>query len=253
MTGLPQPDAALQGTAVVGVVMPAHNEEATLPGVLTSLLAYVPADRIVVVNDGSSDATGAVAAAYGVRVATCPINLGVGGAIRVGLRLLLRDNVELVVQMDADGQHDPADIPALLSPVIREEADLVIGARFSGVGDYRVGPLRRVAMSILALAVRLRRTEPLTDVTSGFKAMNRSTAELLAGLLPFDYLGDTVEAILIVRGTGRRVTQVPVQMKYRQGGSPSHPTLRSIRSVARVLVAVVFIRARSAVGRLGQR
>lgn len=239
--------------STVGIVLPAHNEQAALPGVLAELLTCVGPRQVIVVDDGSTDATADVARSFGVRVVSCPINLGVGGAIRVGLRLILRTPVTTVVQMDADGQHDPADIAALLAPVDRGDADLVIGARFSGVGDYRVGPLRRIAMSLLAFSVRLRRTEPLSDVTSGFKAMNRGTAELLAGLLPFDYLGDTVEAILIVRGTGRRVTQVPVHMRYRQGGTPSHPTLRSIRSVARVLVAVLFIRSRSAVGRLGQR
>src|SRR5688500_4035717 len=123
------------------VVIPAYNEESTLAGVVAEVRGALPSADVLVVDDCSTDRTRAVALTTGAQVLTLPINLGVGGAMRAGFRYALRYGHDAVLQVDGDGQHDPQDAPRLLAAL--GDADLVIGARFAGTGDYDVrGPRR---------------------------------------------------------------------------------------------------------------
>jgi glycosyltransferase involved in cell wall biosynthesis len=177
----------------------------------------------------------------GAVVCQLPYNLGVGGAMRTGYRYALRQGYDAVVQIDADGQHDPRYLPAMLAELSgpgRDGADLVVGARFAGDGDYRVSFPRRLAMRLLAgVLSRLARTR-LTDVTSGFRVANRRAVELFAGHYPAEYLGDTVESMVIALRAGCTVRQVPVQMRARQGGVPSQTPFRAAVFLARAVVAL---------------
>lgn len=225
------------------VLLPAWNEEEALPALLTELAAYHPVDQTVVVDDGSTDKTSAVARAAGVQVLTLPINLGVGGAVRAGYRWALRNGFDYVVQLDADGQHDPRDIERVLAPVLSGHADLCIGARFAGAGDYKQRGPRGLAMRLLARWVSaITGSSKLTDTTSGFKAANNRAVAVFGQDFPMEYLGDTVEALIIGHKAGLRITQVPVAMRSRQGGVPSHQAWRSavflIRAVMAVLIAI---------------
>ena len=149
-----------------------------------------------------------MAALAGAQVCSLPYNLGVGGAMRTGYRYAVRNGYDVVVQIDADGQHDPRYLPALIAQLRvsgDEGADLVIGARFAGEGEkYNVSFPRRLAMRMLARILSRLAGTRLTDVTSGYRVANRRAAELFAAHYPAEYLGDTVESMVIALRAGCR-------------------------------------------------
>lgn len=216
------------------IVVPAFNEQASLPAVLDALRLLVPASSIVVVDDGSTDATSAVAIGRGVRLIRMPFNVGVGGALRAGLLLAGRQGIPVVVQCDGDGQHPPEAIPRLVAALAT--ADIVIGARFAGEGDYVVRGARKLAMRLLAAVMSRMHGSRLTDVTSGFRAFGPRAIEVLGRELPPEYLGDTVEALVIAHEHGLRVRQVPVAMLPRQGGVVSQGPARAALDLGRAVV-----------------
>jgi len=220
------------------VVMPAFNEEASVAATVREVTEALPGIEILVVDDGSTDATVAAAQAAGARVASLPFNLGVGGAMRLGFRYALRNGFHNVVQIDADGQHDPADVPSLLNEL--EGCDLVLGARFAGTGDYEVRGPRRWAMVVLATILSRTSGTRLSDTTSGFRASGPRAVALFARHYPAEYLGDTVESLVIASRAGLTVRQVPVSMRTRAGGVPSHNPLRATAYLARATMALTF-------------
>jgi glycosyltransferase involved in cell wall biosynthesis len=219
------------------IVLPALNEELSVGNVVREVLIALPSVTCLVIDDGSRDNTGNVARLAGARVATLPFNLGVGGAMSVGFKYALANGFHNVVQIDADGQHNPSNVPSLLAGL--ENADLVIGARFAGTGNYNVGGPRRWTMWFLAKTLsRLTRTA-LTDTTSGFKANGPRAVALFAEYFPAEYLGDTVEALVIASRAGCVIRQVPVSMRERQAGTPSQHPVRAGLHLARALMALV--------------
>lgn len=221
------------------IIIPAWNEEAVLGRVLGDVLEHKPARAdVVVVSDGSTDGTAAIARNAGVAVLDLPVNLGVGGAMRTGYVYALRHGYRFAVQLDADGQHDPAEIPALLRCQSEDGADVVIGARFAGKGDYSVRGPRHWAMALLSHTLSRVCHTRLTDTTSGFKLCNQRAIEIFSRDYPAEYLGDTVEALVIAARAGLKVRQVPVVMRPRAGGTPSHNPLASSRFLMRAMLAL---------------
>lgn len=220
------------------IVLPAYNEEESIAGVLMEIRKVLPYATCLVVDDGSSDLTASIARGQHAFVASLPYNLGVGGAMRVGFNFAVANSFTSVVQVDADGQHNPADIPRLLDAL--ENADLVLGARFAGEGDYEVRGPRKWAMSLLARLLSRSAGTELTDTTSGFRASGPAAINLFAKHYPAEYLGDTVESLVIASRAGLTITQVPVSMRERAGGSPSHSPLKASVFLARVGVAMLF-------------
>jgi len=226
------------------VILPAWNEQDSVARTVREVRAANAGVDILVVDDGSSDATAAEARRAGAEVCRLPFNLGVGGAMRAGFRFAIAGDYDVAVQIDADGQHDPRYLPELISrlgPKDEGGADLVIGARFAGEGEpYKVSGIRALAMKVLARTLsRMARTR-LTDVTSGFRVANRRTVALFAAHYPAEYLGDTVESTVIAIRAGCTVTQVPVQMRERQGGQASQTPVRAAIYLARAVVALAL-------------
>jgi glycosyltransferase involved in cell wall biosynthesis len=202
------------------IVVPAWNEQQSVGATITEIAAALPSADVLVVDDGSTDATAAVAQEAGARVLRLPFNLGVGGAMRAGFRYAERNGYTVAVQVDADGQHDPADVPRLLAAL--DSADLVIGSRFARPGEYPVRGPRRWAMLLLAATLTRLAGHRLTDVTSGFKAVGGRALPLFAEFCPVEYLGDTVESLVIAVRSGCVVAEVPTRMRARRAGLPSH-------------------------------
>lgn len=221
------------------IVMPAFNEEASVRAVVLEVLEKLPGVAVLVVDDGSRDRTSAEALASGALVATLPFNLGVGGAMRTGFRYAVENGYENVVQIDSDGQHDPAGVPALLA-ALDDGADLVLGARFAGEGEYRVRGPRRWAMVILAGVLSRTSGTRLTDTTSGYRASGPKAVRLFAEHYPAEYLGDTIEALVIATRARCVVRQVPVSMRSRAGGVPSHRPLKAAAYLGRATLALIF-------------
>lgn len=220
------------------VVVPALNEAGSIAQVVKEVRNELPTVDVLVIDDGSTDETAAVAAAAGAMVARLPYNLGVGGAMRLGYRYGHRHGYDVVVQIDADGQHDPKFVPRLLDAL--NDADLVIGARFAGTGDYKVSGPRRWAMRLLSVVVSGLAGTKITDTTSGFRAANRQMTEAFAKFYPVEYLGDTVETLVYAARGKFKVTQVPVAMRERMTGEPSQSPLKAAVYLARALTVLVL-------------
>lgn len=220
------------------IVIPAYNEQQSVGAVVSDVLERLPGVACLVVDDGSSDATAKVASAAGARVAALPFNLGVGGAMRTGFRYALEHGYANVVQIDADGQHSPADAAMLIEQLSNH--DLVLGARFAGEGDYKARGPRRWAMTVLASLLSRTAKTKLTDATSGFRASGPRAVRLFADHYPAEYLGDTVESLIIAARSGCDIAQVPVAMNERTAGVPSHNPLKSAVFLGRLGLAVVF-------------
>lgn len=218
--------------------MPAFNEEASVGDVVREVFAKLPGVAVLVVDDGSADDTSRVAEAAGALVATLPFNLGVGGAMRLGFRYALENGYDNVVQIDSDGQHDPASFPSIVKEL--DTADLVIGARFAGEGDYAVRGPRHWAMVVLAGTISQIAGTKLSDTTSGYRAWGPKAVRLFAEHYPAEYLGDTIEALVIAARSGMVVRQVPVVMRPRAGGVPSHNFFKSTAYLGRAALALVF-------------
>jgi glycosyltransferase involved in cell wall biosynthesis len=223
-------------TRVVAVV-PAFEEEAAIGAVVAEITAFDPSIDVVVVDDGSSDGTGAAAAAAGATVVRLPFNLGIGAAVQTGFRWALERGYDLAVRLDGDGQHDPAELPKLLAPIERDEADVVTGSRFREEEDGYRPPLgRRVGITWFARLVSLLSGQRVTDTTSGFQALNRSGIELFARDYPSDY--PEVEATVLVLKHRLRLAEVPVRMREREHGSSSITFVRSVYYAIKVTLAL---------------
>lgn len=220
------------------MLIPAWNEESSVGVIVKEVLTAVPDADVLVIDDGSTDRTAAQARAGGALVLTLPYNLGVGGAMRAGYRYAVRAGYDVGVQVDADGQHDPAEIPLLLDRL--SEADIVIGARFADRGHYPVRGPRNLGMRLLARSLSAIVGVPLTDTTSGFRAVNRSAMALFARHYPAEYLGDTVESLMIAHRSGYRIAQVPVPMRARSAGAPSQSPARAAVYFARACLALML-------------
>ena len=224
------------------VIIPAFNEEAALPGVLEELAEMVPGVDVLVVDDGSSDSTVAVARQAGVAVAELPFHVGLGGGLRTGFRYALRHGYQQAVQLDADGQHDPAEIKTLLD-ALHEGVDLVIGSRFADAdadpdARYGVGRVRAGAMGVLRLAVRLFSGRSFTDTSSGFRAFSAPMLDFFAHRYPVDYM-ESAEALLLACWAGFEVVEVPTPMRQRAAGRPSTRNVRLIYHYVRTLVTML--------------
>ena len=226
------PLAALKRVAIV----PAYNEERNVGRVIDELRALDPGLDVVVVSDGSTDKTLEVAAARGAHVISLPFNLGIGGAVQTGFRYAWEESYELAVRLDGDGQHDPAELRALVAPVVAGEADLAVGSRFVAGGGYRSSAARRVGIRILARVVSLIARQRLTDTTSGFQAANRRAIGVYAADLPHDY--PEVEGIVMAIKHRIRLVEVPVTMREREHGRSSIGALASVYYMVKILLAL---------------
>ena len=226
------------------VVMPAFNEAAVIARVIAEVRAILPGVHVLVVSDGSTDRTVAVARGAGAQVLELPFNLGVGGAMRLGFRYAVENHYPVTVQLDSDGQHNAADVPALVEQL--NEHDVVIGARFAGEGDYTVRGARKWAMRFLSRILSTALATNLTDTTSGFKAHGPRAVALFAQDFPAEYLGDTIESLVTGHRGGLTFTQVGVAMRERAEGSPSHNQLKSAVYLGRAFFAlmIAFLRPR---------
>jgi glycosyltransferase involved in cell wall biosynthesis len=229
------------------IVIPAWNEQATIADVIAEVRREVPDADVLVVNDGSTDRTVDIAREAGATVLDLPLNLGVGGAMRAGYKYAFRRGYARTVQLDADGQHAPAAVADLMATMDAEQADIVIGARFAGVGEYRVRGPRRWSMKLLSTVLSRVAGTRLTDTTSGFKACGADAIRLFAADYPAEYLGDTIESLVIASRAGLVIRQTGVEMRARAGGKPSHSPVKAgiflIRAVLALLVALSRPRA----------
>ena len=219
------------------VAIPAWNEEGSIADVIAKVKEHRPSASILVVNDGSTDQTPATAAAAGATVISLPFNVGVGGAMRTAFLFAAREGFNRLVQVDADGQHDPADLDRLLDGL--DDADIIVGTRFHSSSTYKVGGPRRWAMILLSKALSRMNQGTISDPTSGFRSAGPRAIELFAVEYPAEYLGDTVGSLAIAIRRGLVIRETPVTMFFRQWGRPSKNALWSALYLGRASLAII--------------
>ena len=218
-------------------IVPALNEADSVGRVVDEIRAADSGFDILVVDDGSRDETAEVALAHGARVVRLPFNLGIGGAVQTGYRYAREHSYDVAVQIDADGQHDPAELRALLAPLAAGEADVAIGSRFADVRSYRMPATRRIGTRVFATLISLVVGQRVADTTSSFRAVSRRAIRLFAADYPHGFL-ETVEATVFAARHGLRIVEVPVRMRARASGRSSLTAPLSAFYTAKVLVAI---------------
>lgn len=219
------------------VAIPAWNEEGSIGAVIAKVREHRPDADILVVSDGSTDRTAEIARAAGATVAVLPFNVGVGGAMRTAFLHAARGGYDVMVQVDADGQHEPAELESLISGL--DEADIVVGNRFHPGSTYDVKGPRKWAMRMLSRALSRMAHSPIQDTTSGFRSAGPRAIGLFAREYPAEYLGDTVGSLTIAIRHGLVVREAPVTMYFREYGRPSKNALWSALYLGRATLALM--------------
>ncbi|MGB2717611.1 MAG: glycosyltransferase [Vicinamibacterales bacterium] len=230
-------------------VVPAYNEVENLNRVVGELRRLAPAIDVLVVNDGSTDATSEVLPQLGVRWLTMAARVGVGGAVRAGLRYALKNGYSYVVRIDGDGQHRTTDIRRLLEPVVADRLDVVIGSRFLARRKRRFTVLRG-AQALLAVCLTFATKRRITDPTSGFCLFGPRALRMLAHHHPTGYAEP--ELLLLLHRNGLRAGEVPIRIRPRLNGRTSLTPLRALVAVGRTLVALFVAPSRRAVMNAGE-
>ncbi len=220
-------------------VVPAYNEAATVADVIRDIRREAPEWDVLVVDDGSTDDTFAVAEMYGARVLRLPFNLGIGGAVQAGFTYARENGYDVMAQVDGDGQHDPAELRKLTEHMrAHPELDMVCGSRFISSNSHRYpAPIsRRTGIHIFAFLLSLFVRQPISDPTSGFRLYNRRAIRLFASDYPHDY--PEVEAVLMLHHHRLRMEEIPVRMFQRGGGVSSISSGKSFYYMVKVLLAL---------------
>lgn len=220
-------------------IVPAHNEAEAIAATITAIARWAPDFDVLVVDDGSTDATAMRAREAGAEVLRLPFNLGIGGAMQGGYIYAEEHGYDVAVQVDGDGQHDPRHIPELLAKLQGDPGlNMVTGSRFlESEGDgYRSSAARRVGIRIFAWVLSRITAQRVTDPTSGFRMTDRHGIELFANDYPRDY--PEVEAIVLMHTHRLRSCELPVVMAPRLTGVSAISSTQSIYYMVKVLLAV---------------
>ncbi|MBI5094228.1 MAG: glycosyltransferase family 2 protein [Candidatus Hydrogenedentes bacterium] len=219
------------------IIIPAYNEEDSIGNVLQSIRDHCPEYDVVVIDDGSADATAQIVGRFeNVALVRLPYNLGIGASVQTGYKYAMQEGYDIAVQCDADGQHPVDRIPSLVARVTAGDADLIIGSRYVAESAYKPSLGRRVGKSILSRLVDAVVGGGITDTTSGFRAANRKVIATFAKYYPDDY--PEAEALVIVHKSGLKAAETAVEMNPRQGGRTSIRLLHAVYYMIKVALAI---------------
>ena len=222
------------------IIIPAYNEAENIVRVVNHMMEQAPQYDYLVINDGSTDDTLSLCRRENFHYLDLSINMGIGGAVQAGYIYAFKNNYDIAVQMDGDGQHDVAYLEKLLEPIMADEADVVIGSRFLEKEGFQTSASRRTGINILSGLIWITTGNRIKDVTSGYRAVNRMFIEIYSKDYPTDY--PEPEAIVSAMMHLGRVREVPVQMRAREGGVSSITFKKSIYYMIKVTLAILICR-----------
>lgn len=223
------------------IIIPAFNEEQNIGKVITEIKGLELAVDILIVNDGSSDCTKEVVCSAKTELLNLPYNLGYGGALQTGFKYAVRKGYPYVITFDADGQHDPRDIPVILQLLQRYKSDIVIGSRFLGRGNFHTGILKKTAILIFRSIIRLSTGTSITDPSSGLQGLSRRVYTYYAtmGNYPVDY--PDADILIQMLLNKYNVLEFPANIRARNFGSSMHQGLRPLFYFAKMLVSILVV------------
>ena len=224
------------------VIIPAYNEEKSIVKVCTDLekeknnvnftLDYI------VINDGSTDSTGKICKKNNFPVINLVHNLGIGGAVQTGYKYALKNDYDIAIQFDGDGQHDAGFIKKLVDPIENGEVEMTIGSRYiEELSDFKSTKIRQLGIKFLSMILKITTNKKIYDMTSGFRAVNKDIIRIFASDYPNDY--PEPETLVAVIKKGYKVKEVAVKMHEREHGKSSITPLKSIYYMVKVSYAMV--------------
>ena len=219
------------------VIIPAYNESKNIVNTVKEIKEKASDFDYVVINDCSSDKTLEILESNHLNYISLPVNLGIGGAVQTGYKYALEHEYDMAVQVDGDGQHDPAYLHSLEETLIKENADMVIGSRFIKNEGFQSTFARRMGIVYFTKMIKALTGTTITDPTSGFRLVNKDVIALFANDYPRDY--PEPESIVALLKRKKKVIEVPVQMKERQGGVSSIRLWNSVYYMIKVSIAIL--------------
>jgi glycosyltransferase involved in cell wall biosynthesis len=218
----------------VMVVIPCYNEEVSVGSMVLRSLSY--ADRVVVIDDGSTDKTADIARLAGAEVVAHEVNTGKGAGIRTAFEYARDAGMDILVLIDGDGQHNPDEIPRLIEPLLTGRADMVNGSRFLGENGHNVPGYRRIGQEILTLATNAGSRRKITDSQNGFRAFSRHTFDSFS--FKEKGMGIESEMVMDAADAGLRIEEVPIDVRYDVNGSTYNPVVHGFSVLRTVLKTI---------------
>jgi len=218
----------------IAVILPAYNEEVSIGSIV--LLTRIQADKVIVVDDGSTDRTAAVARKAGAEVIVHEVNIDKGRALKTGFEAAA--GADIIVTMDSDGQHNPAEIPKLVAPIIEEDADMVNGSRYLNGVDKNTPAYRRIGQTVLDGFTNINSGLKITDSQSGFRAFAASTIDIFR----FNANGMAIESEMLADAgkAGLRITEVEIGVRYDVDCSTKKPVQHGLEVLVLILKDMEF-------------
>ncbi len=224
------------------VIIPAFNESESIKDTVREIISKAPDFDYVVVNDCSTDNTLQILIDEGFNYLDLPVNLGIGGAVQAGYRYAEENGYDIAVQVDGDGQHDPEYLGKMAEELEKSEADMIIGSRFIEKEGFQSSALRRVGIKYFTGLIKLVTEKTVTDPTSGLRMIGRNVIEEFADKYPRDY--PEPESVVAILKHRRKVVEIPVKMRERQGGTSSIHMWKSVYYMIKVTIAILIERVR---------
>lgn len=219
------------------IIVPAYNEQATLTGVIREVKQVLPDVSVVVIDDGSADATATLARDAGARVLSLPYHLGLGGAVQAGYKLAYELGYQYVIRIDGDGQHDARDIPVLFETLRTSGCQMVIGSRFLDGDAHHTSFMRKTGVRFFRAVLRPILGKSVRDPTSGFVGVNREALQVFSKSFPLEY--PEIEALVVLQRRAFRFVETPVRVRPRMGGRSSITAVKSVYYIVHVLLGVL--------------
>ncbi len=226
------------------IIIPAYNESESIENTVRDIVKNAHGFDYVVINDCSKDNTREICEKNGFNIVNLPINLGIGGAVQTGYKYAVKYGYDIAVQVDGDGQHDPAFLERMADVLVNEKMDMVIGSRFIDKEGFQSSIMRRIGIKYFMILIKIVTGKTITDPTSGLRMINRNIIELFAESYPKDY--PEPESVVFALKRGMKVKEIPVVMRSRQGGVSSINPKKSVYYMIKVSLAIVLERLRRA-------
>lgn len=222
------------------VIIPAYNEEDSIVSTYKKLQDLNEQVDYVIINDGSTDKTAEIIEENNLSCIPLVANLGIGGAVQTGYKYAFENNYDIAIQFDGDGQHDASYIKNIISPIISDEVDMVVGSRFieGKESSFQSSKARRIGINLISFIIKIATGKKIYDTTSGFRAVNKKVIAEFAHNYPVEY-PEPVSTVYLLK-KGYRVSEIPVEMNERIAGTSSISTWKSVYYMVNVILSIII-------------
>lgn len=228
------------------LIIPAYNEEKSILKTYKNIIDYNKKNNtkydVIVINDGSKDETEKILLRNGIPHIKLLSNLGIGGAVQTGYRYAYENGYDVAIQFDGDGQHDVSYIEKIIGPIVKKEANMVIGSRFieKGKSDFQSSFARRLGIKIISSLIKLKTGKKIHDTTSGFRAIDKNLINLFTEDYPREYPEPISSVNTICKGY--KISEIPVSMNERKDGISSISPRKSLYYMINVILTIILMK-----------